>query len=47
MSPLKCRKSVMADEAEEFMWINGSEGMTARCVEGIGPPPCITEVSHG
>ena len=26
----------MADEAEEFMWINGSEGMTARCVTHLG-----------
>ena len=26
----------MADEAEGFMWINGSEGMTARCVTHLG-----------
>ena len=35
-SPLKCTKSGMADEAEEFMWINGSEGLTARCVTHLG-----------
>ena len=26
----------MADEAEEFIWINGSEGMTSRCVTHLG-----------
>ena len=35
-SPLKCTKTGMAGEAENSMWITGSEGVTAISVTHIG-----------